>query len=206
MKTPLRYQISEYDCGPTSLLNAVSFLFERESIPPVIVRNIMLYSLDTYNEEGLEGRKGTSRIAMRFMSSWLDEYGKLGQFPVSASYLSGEQVSVGRGSGICRALQAGGAAIVRLFLEEEHYVLFTGDNGSEIYLFDPYLWTGGNETWPFTFDDAHPFAYNRIVPYGQFEKSTENPYSLGPVSGREAVLIYNTDTMRREESMIEYFI
>ena len=27
MKQPLRYQITEYDCGPTSLLNAVSFLF-----------------------------------------------------------------------------------------------------------------------------------------------------------------------------------
>ena len=26
MKTPLRYQVTEYDCGPTSLLNAVSFL------------------------------------------------------------------------------------------------------------------------------------------------------------------------------------
>lgn len=30
MKSPLRYQISDYDCGPTSMLNAVSFLFERE--------------------------------------------------------------------------------------------------------------------------------------------------------------------------------
>ena len=33
MKIPLRYQISEYDCGPTSMLNAVSYLFEREEIP-----------------------------------------------------------------------------------------------------------------------------------------------------------------------------
>ena len=42
MKNPLRYQVSEYDCGPTSLLNAVSFLFEREEIQPEILRNIML--------------------------------------------------------------------------------------------------------------------------------------------------------------------
>ena len=33
MKNPLHYQLTEYDCGPTSLLNAISFLFEREEIP-----------------------------------------------------------------------------------------------------------------------------------------------------------------------------
>ena len=44
MKTPLRYQMSEYDCGPTAMLDAVSFLFEREEIPPEIIRNIMLLS------------------------------------------------------------------------------------------------------------------------------------------------------------------
>ena len=45
MKSPLHYQISEYDCGPTTLLNALNFLFEREEIPPDIIRNIMLYYL-----------------------------------------------------------------------------------------------------------------------------------------------------------------
>lgn len=34
MKIPLHYQITEYDCGPTSLLNGLSFLFEREEIHP----------------------------------------------------------------------------------------------------------------------------------------------------------------------------
>lgn len=32
MKNPLRYQMTEYDCGPTSMLNAVSYLFQREEI------------------------------------------------------------------------------------------------------------------------------------------------------------------------------
>ena len=43
MKTPLRYQFSEYDCGPTSLQNALSFLFDREEIPPEVLRGISLY-------------------------------------------------------------------------------------------------------------------------------------------------------------------
>ena len=57
MKTPLRYQVTEYDCGPTSLLNTVSFLFEREEIPPEVVRNIMLYSLDTFGTDGVSGKR-----------------------------------------------------------------------------------------------------------------------------------------------------
>ena len=34
MNNPLRYQMTEYDCGPTSMLNAVSYLFRRDEIPP----------------------------------------------------------------------------------------------------------------------------------------------------------------------------
>ena len=32
MKNPLHYQLSEYDCGPTSMMNAIAYLFEREEI------------------------------------------------------------------------------------------------------------------------------------------------------------------------------
>ena len=41
MKNPLHYQLSDYDCGPTSVLNAVAYLFEREDIPPEILRNLL---------------------------------------------------------------------------------------------------------------------------------------------------------------------
>lgn len=91
MKNPLRYQISEYDCGPTSLLNALSFLFQREEISPELIRNIMLYSLDCYGS-GVLGKSGTSRMAMTFLSNWLDGVGQTGilssitaSFPFPAS-------------------------------------------------------------------------------------------------------------------------
>ena len=79
MKNPLRYQISEYDCGPTSMLNAISYLFEREEIPPEVIRNIMLYCLDCYNEERVAGKCGTSTAAMMFLSNWLCGFGKIGR-------------------------------------------------------------------------------------------------------------------------------
>ena len=37
MKIPLRFQVTEYDCGTTSLLNAFSFLFDRNCIPAELV-------------------------------------------------------------------------------------------------------------------------------------------------------------------------
>ena len=43
MKIPLHYQVSEFDCGPTTVLNAMSYLFQREDLPAEIVRNIMIY-------------------------------------------------------------------------------------------------------------------------------------------------------------------
>lgn len=81
MKNPLHYQMTEYDCGPTSLMNAVSFLFEREKIPPELIRNIMLYCLDCYGEEGSPGKRGTSRAAMMFLSQLAGRLRKNGEAP-----------------------------------------------------------------------------------------------------------------------------
>lgn len=52
MKNPLSYQVTEYDCGPTSMINAINYLFAREDIYPDVVKCIMQYCLDNYNEKG----------------------------------------------------------------------------------------------------------------------------------------------------------
>ena len=51
MKIPLRFQITEFDCGTVSLQNAISYLFEREDIPAELIRAISLYTLDCYDEK-----------------------------------------------------------------------------------------------------------------------------------------------------------
>ena len=104
MKIPLRYQMTEYDCGPTSLLNAVSFLFEREEIPPEVVRNIMLFCLDSYGVDGFSGKSGTSHTAMRFLSHWLDGFGQTGRLPLKSMYLSGREVNMSQNSRLRDAL------------------------------------------------------------------------------------------------------
>ena len=60
MKVPLRFQVTEFDCGTISLLNAFSFLFEREEIPAALVKSIHKYTLDCYDEEGNIGQGGRS--------------------------------------------------------------------------------------------------------------------------------------------------
>ena len=47
MKNVLNYQSTEYDCGPTTILNAIRFLFNRQEIPPALVKGIWLYCNDT---------------------------------------------------------------------------------------------------------------------------------------------------------------
>lgn len=51
MKVPLRYQITEFDCGTVSILNAISYLYEREEIPALLVKQIHKYMLDCYDED-----------------------------------------------------------------------------------------------------------------------------------------------------------
>ena len=126
MKNPLRYQLSEYDCGPTSMINALAFLFEREVNPPEAVRNIMLYCLDCYGSDGVSGKSGTSCAAMMFLSNWLNGFGKIGRLHISTQYLSGPAVNFGQNSRLRDALRCGGAAVVRLHFDGAHYVTLTG--------------------------------------------------------------------------------
>jgi len=192
MKTPLNYQISEYDCGPVSLLNAVSYLFDQEEIPPDLIRGIYLYALDDYRPgSNIPGKAGTSAAAMRHLSYWMTQYGKTGQLPISSRYFSGGDIFFGADSPICGALRRGGVVILRLYLEVGHYVLLTGMQGDDILAFDPYYWEK-----PFADQDIrivtdHPSEYNRVIPVRVLNSETQDPYALGPVALREAVAIFN---------------
>ena len=52
MKTPLRHQITEFDCGSVSLINCIAYLFERHEIPAELVKEISTYTLDCYDKDG----------------------------------------------------------------------------------------------------------------------------------------------------------
>lgn len=205
MKTPLRYQVSEYDCGPTTLLNALSYLFERERIPADMVRNINLYSLDTYTSDGKMGGYGTSYAAMNFISGWLNNAGKFQVLPIRAEYLTERQVTVGEESRVISAVKRNGVVVLRCLSEVWHYVLVTGWKDRQVFLFDPY-YEDTSEDPDIQLVTDSPFCYNRIVPERFFNKEENTLYALGPWKEREAVLLFNTETEENMDNSIEYII
>lgn len=213
MKNLLNYQSSEYDCGPVSLTNAIRYLFDREVLYPDIIKYIMLYCLDSYNEDGEVGKRGTSASAMMFLSNWLNQFGEMKNFPISCEFLSGENVYLSQNSKIVEALQQGAAVVLRLFLDVGHYVLLTGIEGDNVYLFDPYYEELDdpelNQEYfdeGITFITDQPKRANRLVSIQRLNCLTKGFYEMGPYDIREAVIIFNKDTRLSPEKTIDYFI
>ncbi len=139
MKAPLHYQASEYDCVPTTFLNAVTYLFHREAIPPLVVHHIFLYSLDTVGKYGRLGRGGTSRHATRLLGDWLGSY-RTDKFAVATEYLDRDQVHLRPGNKITACLNVGGVALCNIYLGrgEWHFVLAMKAQKERLLFFDPY--------------------------------------------------------------------
>ena len=200
MKIPLAYQKTEYDCGPTCLLNGLSVLFERESIPPELAKSIWLYSLDAYSERGEYARNGTSRMAMEFISGWIGHFGKANRFPVHSEYLTGEDVFFGEGSRLEEALRCGGVIVARVMFDCWHYVLITGCKKNAVYLFDPYYRRKPFKVPGIEMIWDRPMRYNRRVRAELLNAQGDTPYALGDLQTREAVLLFNTEKCEPAQS------
>ena len=61
MKNVLNYQSSEYDCGPTSVVNALRFLYAREELPPCLVKGVWTLCNDTFLQGEHMGRPSLIR-------------------------------------------------------------------------------------------------------------------------------------------------
>ena len=205
MKNPLRYQITEYDCGPTSLLNGLSYLFQREEIAPEAVRSVMLFCLDSFGADGDPGKNGTSHTAMQFLSHWLDGFGQTGRMALSSAYLSGRDVNLSQNGRLADALRRGGAAVVRTDLDGWHYILLTGLGEDCVLAFDPYREEGDVSPGVTQVGDR-PGEYNRIIPIARMDSEELRPYAFGPAESREAVLLFNGRTVLTAEDTVEYMI
>ena len=72
MKNDLIYQSTEYDCGPTTVINAIRFLFERKEIPPALIKGIWTYCNDTYGDQGHAGKPSTRGLEAAMERSGTD--------------------------------------------------------------------------------------------------------------------------------------
>lgn len=199
MKNLLIYQTSEYDCGPISLINGIRYLFEREEIYPDVVKFIMLYCMDTYNDAGEICKHGTSAAAMNYMANWLNHFGKMKGFPISCDFLSGNDVIITPDSPIVTALKEGKVVLARLYLEVGHYVLLTGVKDNNILLFDPYYEEETDENFDeeykqegIHFIHDQPKKANRMVTMERLNRLGNDYYEMGEFALREAMIMANT--------------
>ena len=136
---------------------------------------------------------------MMFLSNWLNEYGDLGIMSVSSEYLSGRSVYISEESRINHALNHGGVAVVRLYLDEEHYVLMTGVENENILLFDPYYEEIDDpelddeyKTEEIEFLHHMPKRANRSISVCRLNRTALDYYQMGEFSNREALIMYRT--------------
>ena len=203
MNVPLQYQITEYDCGPTSVMNAISLLFEQKSIHPAIIKGIYCYCLEGFDCHGEVGKTGTGRCAMEFLSKWLNQYGKQRRFPILTEVVPAQQVLLAKGSPIVEGLRCGGCAIVRCRLGCEHYVLLTGLCGEDkVYMFDPYYSAKPLRRRDIVMLQDQPCFANRIVSFDRLNRTDHDYYAMGAPEGRQSILFFNTAsaTPRREQA------
>ncbi len=192
MFVPLQYQVSEYDCVPTAFMNAMSFLFHRSEIPPMVVRHIYLYSLDTVGKNARFGIRGTSRLAVQLLGSWLASY-KIKRFSVSTEFLEKESVTLKKKDPIQSCLNDGGVALTNILLtpREEHYVMIMAIRDDWVYCFDSYRRTSIRKMKAhaeiLVSDDGR--SPNLRIRRQWMAGKTAARFRLGPLDMRESLLI-----------------
>lgn len=189
MKVPLRFQITEFDCGTVALTNAISYLFERKEIPAELIKEISSYTLDCYDEKGNLGGFGTSREAVEFLCKWITNFSKARDFDIKCTYHEKEEVTIDL---IRKCIENKGVVYLRTYQDCEHYVIITDIDDDSVYIFDSYYleedYYDDEKMVEIIFDQ--PFNYNRIVNLKRLDTQTTKDFALGPINRRECVCIY----------------
>ncbi len=191
MKIPLRFQITEFDCGTVSLQNAFSYLFEREEIPAELVKSIHRYTLDCYDEQGNLGQGGTSREAINKLTHWITRYANSKNFKVRCERLEKDEITLEK---MQECLKNNGCIFVRCWQTQEHYVIITKMDKKYAYIFDPYYL----DKKEYDRDSQvkiilnKPFTHNRRVTLKRLFSDTKKDFALGEIERRECVLINRT--------------
>lgn len=187
MKVPLRFQITEYDCGTTSLINALSYLYEREEIPVSLLKMIYKYTLDVKGMTGVIGEGGTSRRALNKLARFIGQYAKQNDFDVTFNILRKGKVTE---EAIRQCLKDGGCILARCYQTIEHYVLITNMDDNYAYLFDPYyLPCKHHQDKQVRIVLNQDLSYNRIVKIKRLFSQSRDDFSLMEINKREVVLI-----------------
>lgn len=199
MQIPLHYQVSEYDCVPTAFINAVSYLFERNEIPPMVISRIYLYSLDTVGQDARFGIDGTSKYAVQLLGNWLRSY-KIKKFSVNTEFLEHDAVHLRKGSRIYACLEEGGIALCNILLnkDEQHYLMMIGIEDGWVYCFDSYKRGSlrGIRNNVSIVPSVEGRTPNIKIRTHWMDQEARKRYCMGPVSIRECLLMWRDPELK----------
>lgn len=197
MFTPLRYQVTLADCYPTSVLNALVWLFERDELPGATLQRIYAYCLDGI-ERGVVGSY-TSEHASLALMDWLGEF-KTRSFAITTEVVKGRELHLRPSSGVLRWLRRGGVAIVdvRITTVTTHSILALSAGADHLDFWDPYMrgtrYDYGRGASRLETDGHSP---NLRVTKSWLDSPRTRRYSFGPLAERSGVLIRRTKRGRR---------
>ena len=196
MKVPFRQQASEYDCVPTSLINALCYLFRRGQLPPYVVHRVYKDSLDH------AAARGTSSQAILDMGHWLSCYREkhFDKFAVESSYISCDQVHLRPTSEIIKCLDRGGAALICLHSSryDRHCLLGLHYEKDWLYCYEPHPRTKSFITCDAVefIEPAKIHAPNLRIrsdwlekDIGQVVEPSDHKYVFGSIDSRECLLL-----------------
>ncbi len=191
MKVPLRYQVTETDCGIVTILNAINFVYEREEIDPELMGIIANYSeIIRINEQNVGHRWGMSRYAIKHITDLINNYSKTNKMRINAELLVEEDLKVDDPR-IIDCLKKGGAVVLRVWQEYEHYSLLTNIDDKYAYIFDPYYLDkseyDNDEDVDILDDDI--FKYNRKVKIERVNSTSTKDFALVRNENRGVLLI-----------------
>jgi len=180
MKVPLRFQITENDSGITALINATSYVFERENVDKSLIKKIYKYLIDENNI--LKNQESICDFGKKIFDNK--------KYNLDTDILKREEVNLKTIKDYIKNKDY--VMIVRVYVFDKiHYCLVTEIDNNYIYLFDSYYI---DETYydeermvELVFDN--PFKYNRKVNIKRFNSMSMSDYSLGPIEHREVLII-----------------
>ena len=180
-----REQITEHDCVPTSFINALIYLFEREEIPAEVVRRIYEYTLDVPKSGGTTG------YAIEFLANWLSSYRK-DNFALRTEIWSGSDVYFKKENSFLSKKKKKACGLLRVLWGGScwHYITIFYEKDGWVYCFDPYRGEKSTKNWEWLEPSNENEGCNLKVSRSFFNKKEVNgKFSTGECAGREFVLI-----------------
>ena len=133
---PLRYQASESDCVPTTVVNGLIVVMETQ-LKPRLLQLVWNVSIDSKAGTGCVGSQVISDVLNAWFSRARDDGYEKSRLPFKSEIVEGGKVHLDRNNPIGRCLNGGGVVCITT-KNGTHYSLILAEDNGKYMLFDPW--------------------------------------------------------------------